>query len=47
MNSSEIIVAAVIAGVWVISAVTVVLMAIFAPEGYEDETGFHYGKKED
>jgi hypothetical protein len=30
-----------------LSFVVLSLLAFFAPEGYQDERGFHYGKPED
>lgn len=31
-------------GIVVLSAAVLAYLAFSAPEGYEDETGFHYGK---
>ena len=33
--------------VCLISLAVVIYLIVTAPEGYEDETGFHYGKPDD
>lgn len=31
--------------VFAVCLLVMILLMVFAPEGYEDEKGFHYGKK--
>lgn len=33
--------------IWISSAVVLGILMIRAPEGWEDESGFHYGRQED
>lgn len=44
MNPAHIIYA--IAAISLISGVFVAIAMLLAPEGYEDETGYHHGDKE-
>ena len=37
----------VAAAMFMMSLAFVVYLFVTAPEGYEDETGFHYGRKDD
>ena len=32
---------------WALSMAFIIYLIATAPEGYEDETGFHYGKKDE
>jgi len=36
------ILTAVIAGIWCLGGIILAVMVYLAPEGYEDENGFHY-----
>jgi len=36
---------AVVVGIWIICVIWVIILLCDVPEGYEDETGFHYGRK--